>query len=120
MPIGRLAPLSNLLLASLPAEHYRRLLPDLEPFIRFELPTIGQVYDTNGKVLVELAREYRRAVPYDELPPVLRDAILAAEDKNFFLHSGVEYRALLRVGYKTAVHSMAAWRRNGFQFASTP
>lgn len=91
-------------------------LPDLEPFIRFELPTIGQVYDTNGKVLVELAREYRQIVPYDEVPPVLRDAILAAEDKNFFLHSGVEYRALLRVGYKAAVHSVAAWRKNGLEF----
>jgi penicillin-binding protein 1A len=93
----------------------RSELPDLEPFIRFELPTIGQVYDTNGEVLVELAREYRQVVPYDEVPPVLRDAILAAEDKNFFLHSGVEYRALLRVGYKTAVHSVAAWRKNGLQ-----
>ena len=93
----------------------RSELPDLEPFIRFDLPTIGQVYDTNGKVLVELAREYRRVVPYDEVPPVLRDAILAAEDKNFFSHSGVEYRALLRVGYKTAVHSVAAWRKGGFQ-----
>jgi penicillin-binding protein 1A len=90
-------------------------LPDLDPFIRFELPTIGLVYDTNGKVLVELAREYRRVIPYDEVPPVLRDAILAAEDKNFFSHSGVEYRALLRVGYKTAVHSVAAWRKGGFQ-----
>jgi penicillin-binding protein 1A len=90
-------------------------LPDLDPFIRFELPTIGQVYDTNGKVLVELAREYRRVIPYDEVPPVLRDAILAAEDKNFFSHSGVEYRALLRVGYKTAVHSVAAWRKGGLQ-----
>ena len=47
-------------------------LPDLEPFIRFELPTIGQVYDTNGKVLVELAREYRRVVPYDGNPQALR------------------------------------------------
>jgi penicillin-binding protein 1A len=90
-------------------------LPDLEPFIRFELPTIGQVYDTNGKVLVELAREYRRVVLYDEVPPVVRDAILAAEDKNFFSHSGVEYRALLRAGYKTAVHSLAAWRKGGLQ-----
>jgi len=89
----------------------RSELPDLEPFIRFELPTIGQVYDINGKVLVELAREYRQVVPYDEVPPVLRDAILAAEDKNFFLHAGVEYRALLRVGYKAAVHSVAAWRK---------
>jgi penicillin-binding protein 1A len=89
-------------------------LPDLDPFIRFELPAIGQVYDTNGTVLVELAREYRRIVPYSEVPPVLRAAILAAEDKNFFSHSGVEYRALLRVVYKTAVHSVAAWRKGGF------
>ena len=93
----------------------RTELPDLEPFIRFELPTIGQVYDTNGKVLVELAREYRRVVPYEEVPPILRDAILAAEDKNFFSHSGVEYRALLRVVYKTGAHWMAAWRKSGLQ-----
>ena len=43
------------------------------------------------------------------MPPVLRDAILAAEDSNFFTHSGVEYRALPRVAYKTMVHSVAAW-----------
>jgi penicillin-binding protein 1A len=91
----------------------RSSLPDLEPFIRFELPTIGQIYDANGTVLIELAREYRRVVLYDEVPPILRDAILSAEDKNFFSHSGVEYRALLRVGYKTAVHSVAAWRKGG-------
>ena len=35
----------------------RRGLPDLEPFIRFELSTIGHVYDAQGTVLVELARE---------------------------------------------------------------
>ena len=35
-------------------------LPDLEPFIRFEPPTIGEVYDARGKVLIQLAREYRR------------------------------------------------------------
>jgi penicillin-binding protein 1A len=84
-------------------------LPDLEPFIRFELPTVGKVYDARGTVLVELAREYRRVVSYDEVPPILRHAILAAEDKNFFTHSGVEYRVLPRVVYKTATSSLAAW-----------
>jgi penicillin-binding protein 1A len=69
-------------------------VPDLEPFIRFEISTIGKIYDARGTVLVELAREYRRVVSYDEVPSILRDAILAAEDKNFFAHSGVEYRAL--------------------------
>jgi penicillin-binding protein 1A len=84
-------------------------LPALEPFIRFEVPTIGEIYDAQGTVLVELAREYRRVVSYDDVPPVVRDAILAAEDRNFFAHSGIEYRAMPRVAYKTMVHSVAAW-----------
>ncbi len=75
-------------------------LPELEPFIRFELPISGAVYDARGKVLIELAREYRRVVTYDEVPLILRQAILAAEDKNFFSHSGVDYRALPRVVLK--------------------
>jgi penicillin-binding protein 1A len=87
----------------------RRLLPDLEPFIRFEVDATGQIQDARGEVLAEIARENRRVVSYDEVPPILRDAILAAEDKNFFVHSGVEYRALPRVVYKTAVYSVAAW-----------
>jgi len=94
----------------------RRGLPDLDPFIRFELSTIGNVYDARGRVLVERAREYRRVVSYDEVPAVLRHAILAAEDKNFFSHSGVEYRALPRVVYKTAVRSVAAWWKGGLDF----
>jgi len=102
-----------LLVPTIRLVHYiyfdRSRLPDLERFIRFEIPTIGQVYDAHGTVLVELAREYRRVVSYDELPPVLRDAILAAEDRNFFTHGGVEYRALPRVAYKTTVQSLAAW-----------
>ncbi len=87
----------------------RRLLPDLEPFIRFEVDATGRIHDARGEVLVEVARENRRVVSYDEIPPVLRNAILAAEDKNFFSHSGVEYRALPRVAYKIVVHSVAAW-----------
>jgi penicillin-binding protein 1A len=94
----------------------RRGLPDLDPFIRFELATVGHVYDIQGTVLVELAREYRRVVSYDEIPPILRHAILAAEDRNFFSHAGVEYRALPRVVYKTAVHSVAAWWKGGVDF----
>jgi penicillin-binding protein 1A len=91
-------------------------LPDIEGFIRFEPPTTGRVYDVRGKVLIELAREYRRVVSYDEVPAILRQAVLAAEDKNFFSHSGVEYRALPRVIQKTMVCSLAAWRKgSGFR-----
>jgi penicillin-binding protein 1A len=102
-----------LLVPVVPLVHYiyfdRSRLPDLERFIQFEMPTIGVIYDAEGAVLVELAREYRRIVSYDDVPPVLRDAILAAEDRNFFTHAGLEYRALPRVAYKTMVHSVGAW-----------
>jgi penicillin-binding protein 1A len=94
----------------------RRNLPDLEPFLRFEPPTIGEIYDDHGRVLIQLAREYRRIVTYDEVPLILREAILAAEDKNFLTHSGVEYRALPRVVEKSAAHSLAGWwKGDGFR-----
>jgi penicillin-binding protein 1A len=88
-------------------------LPDLESFIRFEPPTTGVVYDARGRVLIELAREYRRVVTYDEVPLILRQAILAAEDKSFFTHSGVDYRAVPRVIQKTAARSLAEWWKGG-------
>jgi len=36
----------------------RTNLPDLEPFVRFEFPTIGHVYDINGQPLIEMATEH--------------------------------------------------------------
>ncbi len=94
----------------------RSALPDLESFLRFAPPTIGDIYDDKGKVLIEVAREYRRVVSFDEVPPILREAVLAAEDRNFFSHSGVEYRALPRVVRKAIVNSAAAWwRGDGFR-----
>jgi len=86
-------------------------VPNLEPFIRFEPPTTGVVRDANGTVLIELAREYRRVVTYDEVPLILRQAILAAEDKRFFSHSGVDYLVLPRVVQKTAARSLDEWRK---------
>jgi penicillin-binding protein 1A len=88
-------------------------VPDLEPFIRFQPPTTGVVYDARGQVLIEVAREYRRVVSYDEVPLILRQAILAAEDKRFFSHSGVDYRVLPRVVKKTAVRSLTEWWKGG-------
>jgi penicillin-binding protein 1A len=89
----------------------RGRLPDIAPFIRFEPPTIGEVYDARGAVLIQLAREYRRVVAYDEIPPVVRAAVLCAEDKNFDSHSGVDYGALPRVIYKATARTYAVWKR---------
>ena len=85
-------------------------LPDLAPFIEFKPPVTGEILDARGEVVVQLAREYRRVVTYEEVPLVVRQAVLAAEDKNFHSHSGVEYGALPRVIQKTLC---APWRSGG-------
>jgi len=83
-------------------------LPDIEAFARFEFPTIGTVYDANGQPLIELAKEYRKITKYEDIPPIVRDAIIATEDKNFFSHSGVDYSAIPRVLGKVRIRALAA------------
>ena len=85
----------------------RTNLPDLGPFTRFEFPAIGHVYDANGQPLIELAREYRTITQYADIPPVVREAILATEDKRFFSHNGVDYSSMPRVVVKIRVGAWA-------------
>jgi len=91
-------------------------LPELESFIRFEPPTTGVVLDAHGQVLIELAHEYRQLVTYDDVPLILRQAILAAEDRRFFTHCGVDYRALPRVVKKAAASSLREWWKSDHGF----
>jgi penicillin-binding protein 1A len=87
--------------------YYDRVgLPDPGPFERFEFPAIGRIYDTNGQPIIELAREYRQITAYADIPPVVRDGLLAVEDKRFFAHNGVDYRSIPRVIGKVRV---GAW-----------
>ena len=86
----------------------RTNLPNLDGFIRFEPPTMGHVYDANGHVLIELGWERRDIVRYEEIPDVVRDAILSAEDGNFFSHSGVDYSVFLRLLAKTNLRALVA------------
>ena len=92
------------------AVHYvyfdRSNLPDLEAFNRFELPAISRIYDANNRPLIEAAAEYRQIIGYEDIPPVVRGAILAAEDKNFFSHSGVDYAGFARVLCKLRVWNL--------------
>lgn len=81
----------------------RHNLPDLGPFTRFELSTVGHIYDAGDRPLIELAREQREISRYGDIPSIVRDAILAAEDKRFFSHDGIDYLSVPRVLAKVKV-----------------
>jgi penicillin-binding protein 1A len=86
----------------------RNDLPDIEAFARFEFPTVGTVYDAHGQPLIELAKEYRKITKYQDIPAIVRDAIIATEDKRFFSHSGVDYSVVPRVLGKVRMRVLAA------------
>src|SRR6202158_5945015 len=86
----------------------RTNLPDLDAFLRFEPPTTGHIYDANGHILIELGRERREIIQYKNIPDALRQAILSAEDENFFSHAGVDYSVFPRLLGKTNIHALIA------------
>jgi penicillin-binding protein 1A len=98
----------------------RSNLPDLGPFARFDFPTIGHIYDTQQQPLIELAHEQRHITQYADIPPVVRDAILAAEDKRFFSHDGVDFRSIPRVIGKVRLGAWGKRLATGGRRDNTP
>lgn len=100
----------------------RTNMPDVNTFLNGS-PTIGQVYDANGEVVVELAKEYRTIVPFEKIPPHVKNAILAAEDTRFFnywLNHGIDYIAISRAVFVNGAHTVLAsiTKKRGFDFVA--
>ncbi|MEM6295482.1 MAG: PBP1A family penicillin-binding protein [Myxococcota bacterium] len=80
---------------------YRWFAADLPPVEAIEqysdfAPGVTRIYARGGAMLAELAREHRAYAPYEEVPEDLVHAVLAAEDRRFFTHGGLDYRGLAR------------------------
>lgn len=69
---------------------YRDGLPPTNELRNFTLRSGSEVYDRNGKMIYLFAFEKRKLVSLKELPPHLIDALLIAEDKNFYRHFGID------------------------------
>jgi len=88
-----------LLIAVLVGTMLATVLPNLPAFdivtdYRPKIPL--RVYTADGALLGEFGEERRDFTPIQEIPPVLKDALLAIEDARFYEHSGVDYRGVLR------------------------
>jgi len=62
--------------------------------VRTQMPLA--VYSRDGKLIAQIGEQRRIPVEWDEIPPVLVDAFLAAEDDRFFQHPGVDWQGLVR------------------------
>ncbi len=74
-------------------------LPQVEELQKVRPNVVSYVYSADGEVLGEFALEKRILVTYDQIPETLKQAILAAEDSDFFEHSGIDFqRAFVTIG----------------------
>lgn len=70
---------------------FARNLPDAEALIEYESPLPTVVRDISGEPFHSYARERRVQLEYADFPKTLIHAYLAAEDKTFFSHGGIDY-----------------------------
>ena len=81
---------------------------DIPSFKELEKPQYNQasiIYDANGESFGKYYIENRELVGYEELSPHILQALLATEDIRFYEHSGIDLKALFRVGLKTLLLS---------------
>ena len=75
---------------------FARNLPDASALLKYEPPLPTNVRSVDGSPVYSYARERRVQLSYDEFPPLLVHAYLAAEDRTFFSHGGVDYPGIVR------------------------
>ncbi|WP_424969087.1 penicillin-binding protein 1A [Dinoroseobacter sp. S76] len=73
---------------------YGRDLPDTEALAQYAPPTISRIYSGEGALMDEFARERRIFAPADEIPDLVKQAFISAEDKNFYTHRGYDPRGM--------------------------
>lgn len=76
--------------------HYSIGLPDYKKLEVYKPPITSRLYANDGSLLAEYANEKRVFVSIDSMPVLLKQAFIAAEDKNFYKHGGIDIVGILR------------------------
>lgn len=80
-----------------------RDLPEIRSLDDYAPPRTTVVYGAEGQVVARFARERRTVVPFDRIPRVMVDAVLAAEDADFYQHEGIDYLGIARCAVKNLI-----------------
>lgn len=75
---------------------FQRDLPDYTALKDYEPPVMTRVHASDGSLVAEYARERRLYLPGSAIPPLVKNAFISAEDKNFYNHPGIDPEGILR------------------------
>ena len=71
-------------------------LPSVETLKDVHLQVPLRIYARGGELIAEFGEQRRTPVPLAQVPALMRQAVLAAEDDRFYQHPGVDYQGMLR------------------------
>ncbi|WP_158813090.1 penicillin-binding protein 1A [Methylocapsa sp. S129] len=78
---------------------YQQDLPDYSQLQNYEPPVMTRVHAGDGSLLAEYYHERRLYLPSSAIPPLVKEAFISAEDKNFYIHRGFDPEGILRAGF---------------------
>ncbi|MBU3259917.1 PBP1A family penicillin-binding protein [Roseovarius sp. PS-C2] len=73
---------------------YGQDLPSHESLANYTPPTISRIYSGEGRIIDEFSRERRLFTPAGDIPDLVKQAFISAEDKNFYTHGGYDARGI--------------------------
>src|SRR5437899_472199 len=76
--------------------HFSKDLPDYSQLQDYEPPVMTRVHASDGALLGEYSKERRLYLPIQAMPKLVTNAFLAAEDKNFYEHGGIDFTGMAR------------------------
>lgn len=76
--------------------YFGRGLPDYAQLANYEPPVVSRIYAGDGRLFAEYATQKRVFVPIEAIPRRVIQTFLAAEDKNFYEHSGLDFFGIMR------------------------
>src|SRR6201993_2781540 len=79
---------------------YTTDLPQVDALEAYRPSSITELYDDHGKVIGSFALQRRVVVGYEDFPPVLREALVSIEDKDFYRHSGINFWRIVGAAYR--------------------
>ncbi len=83
---------------------YSRDLPDYSQLAQYSPPVVTRLYAADGHLIDEYAKEKRIFVPIHAIPKKVINAFVAAEDKNFYTHPGIDLPSIFRAGAQNLVN----------------
>ncbi|MDC0518356.1 penicillin-binding protein 1A [Candidatus Pelagibacter sp.] len=88
-------------------------IPDYKFLKNYKPPVSSKMYSGDGDLVADFSKEKRVFVPYSAIPKNVINSFLAAEDKNFFSHPGVDAKGILRAIINNIKNIMTSKRLEG-------